>query len=123
VGRMAGKPQPLRMRRLALGLTQREVASSAGLSLNEVSRLERGKHGPRLSTIQALAGALGCDAAAIFSLHGPANDEGPGGRNPGPVTTPTGDNRSGAVLDDEERPAGGPGAQETARHGRHADAR
>lgn len=27
-----------------------------------------------------------------------------------------------AVLD-EERPAGGPGAQETARHGRHADAR
>lgn len=92
VGRMAGTPRPLRMRRLALGLTQLEVASRAGISRNQVSRLEVETHGPRLSTIRALARALDCDPGAIFSLHGP-NDEGPGGRNPGPVTTPTGHDR------------------------------
>lgn len=92
VGRMAGTPRPLRMRRLALGLTQLEVASRAGISRNQVARLEVETHGPRLSTIRALARALDCDPAAIFSLHGPANDERLAAR-PGVVTTSGGQAR------------------------------
>lgn len=95
MGRMAGIPRPLRARRQALGLTQLEVASRAGISRNQVSRLEVEAHGPRLSTIRALARALDCDPAAIFSLHGP-NDERPADR-PGAVTTSGGQARHGSA--------------------------
>jgi len=100
VGRMTGIPRPLRARRQALGLTQLEVASRAGISRNQVSRLEVEAHGPRLSTLRALARALDCDPAAIFSLHGPVNDEGPGWTQPGPRHDSHGDDRG----HDEEYP-------------------
>jgi transcriptional regulator with XRE-family HTH domain len=66
-------PSPLRLRRLSLGLTQAELAEAAGLSREQVARLEVGESEPRLSTIKRLAGALGCDPALIF----PLNDDDP----------------------------------------------
>jgi len=84
-------PSRVRLRRLALGLTQAQAASLAGLSREQVSKVERGHADSHVSTWQALARALNC---------------------------PVGD-----LLEDDERPAGGPGAQETAGQGRHESAR
>lgn len=43
----AGKRNDYRARRVALGLTQREIAQRAGCSHMSVSLVERGKGGPR----------------------------------------------------------------------------
>lgn len=59
-------PSPLRLRRLTLGLTQREVARIAGISPEQLSNLETGKADPYLSTVLALADALGCEAADLL---------------------------------------------------------
>ena len=58
------KPMPFkdRLRKLrdAAGLTQQELAMRAGIALSAVSQMEAGKIlDPRLSTLQALAAALG----------------------------------------------------------------
>jgi transcriptional regulator with XRE-family HTH domain len=46
--------------RKAAGLNQQELADKAGLSMSVVSQIERGKKlDPRVSTIEALADALG----------------------------------------------------------------
>ena len=50
----------LRSRRLALGLSQAELAEIAKLSTEFVSRLERGRALPALPTLMVLCGALGC---------------------------------------------------------------
>ena len=53
----------LRRLRLDAGLTQEALAYAAGISRNHVQLLERGVGGganPRLSTLYALADALGC---------------------------------------------------------------
>jgi predicted transcriptional regulator len=44
-------------RRQALGLTQRAVADRAGLTQTYLSKIERGKLDPRLSTVQEIARA------------------------------------------------------------------
>lgn len=50
----------MRERRTALGLSQEAVAREAGVSLNLVSKLERGVvTDPHYSTLVGLAGALG----------------------------------------------------------------
>jgi transcriptional regulator with XRE-family HTH domain len=42
------------------GMTQQQVATAAGLSMSLITQLEQGsKSDPRLSTLRALAGALG----------------------------------------------------------------
>src|SRR5437763_4519262 len=49
----------LRRHRLALGLTQEELAERAGLSPRVISEIERGgPHTPRKDTVALLAGAL-----------------------------------------------------------------
>ncbi len=48
----------LRRRRSSASLTQEELGFKADLHPTEVSRLERGKRDPRLSTIVRLARAL-----------------------------------------------------------------
>ncbi|MCO5316652.1 MAG: helix-turn-helix domain-containing protein [Solirubrobacterales bacterium] len=45
--------------RLALGLTQAELASASGLSQADVSRIERGQSNPTATTLQALGEPLG----------------------------------------------------------------
>lgn len=45
-------------RRMALGLTQKQVADRMGTSHSVISRIESGQHAISLSTLQRLAGAL-----------------------------------------------------------------
>lgn len=52
-------PAALRYHRLANGLTFGQLAIKAGLSIGTIKKVESGKHQPRLTTIQALARALG----------------------------------------------------------------
>jgi DNA-binding XRE family transcriptional regulator len=56
-----GSLHPLVAWRQAAGLTQGALAERAGLRLSTVSDIERGKIDPRLSTLRALADALGTD--------------------------------------------------------------
>jgi transcriptional regulator with XRE-family HTH domain len=53
-------------RRLALHLTQRELASRASLSMSAVQSVERGRHAPTTHTLEALASALGCSLADLM---------------------------------------------------------
>lgn len=51
----------IRERRLALGLTQSEVAAAADTSLRFVSELERGKATARLAGVMRVLGVLGLE--------------------------------------------------------------
>lgn len=51
----------LRALRIAQLLTQGELAEKAGLSDQNISRLETGNHEPRMRTLRALMAALGVD--------------------------------------------------------------
>ncbi len=63
-------PNALRLRRLALGLRQQDVADVAGISREQIGKLETGQAtDPHLSTVQALACALGCVADDLFPLN------------------------------------------------------
>jgi transcriptional regulator with XRE-family HTH domain len=48
----------LRAARKKLGLTQEEVAERSGVQAGEVSRIERGKRDPKVSTLEKLAAAV-----------------------------------------------------------------
>lgn len=56
----------LRTRRSAMGLSQRALAESAGISRETVIRVERGE-GTTLRNLQALAKALGTTAAKLLA--------------------------------------------------------
>jgi len=54
--------------RKAAGLTQAELAVKAGLGMMQVSRIERGAvSDPQMSTVQALAEALGVPVAELLA--------------------------------------------------------
>lgn len=59
-------PSPLRMRRLALGYRQIDVATLAGRSREQIRRLEAGECEPGWRTVQALAVALCCTSDELF---------------------------------------------------------
>jgi transcriptional regulator with XRE-family HTH domain len=44
--------------RKKLGLTQEEVAERSGVQAGEISRIERGKRDPQISTLEKLAAAV-----------------------------------------------------------------
>lgn len=67
-------PTQARLTRIEAGLTQAELAEMAGLSREAVSMAESGRPDSRLSTLRALANALGCRVADLLD-----NDE----RRPG----------------------------------------
>jgi ribosome-binding protein aMBF1 (putative translation factor) len=46
-------------RRLAAGMTQRQLADASGVDQAEISRIERGQANPTAQTLQALGGPLG----------------------------------------------------------------
>jgi XRE family transcriptional regulator, fatty acid utilization regulator len=53
--------------RLAAGMTQQELAVKAGLSISNLSQIEQGKRkDPRISTVSALAAALGVDVTELL---------------------------------------------------------
>ncbi|MGH3822469.1 MAG: helix-turn-helix domain-containing protein [Pseudonocardiaceae bacterium] len=61
--------------RAARGLTQDELAQSSGVSVDTISRLERGaRTTARRSTVQALSCALGADPARLLGIHPPEQD-------------------------------------------------
>jgi transcriptional regulator with XRE-family HTH domain len=58
----------LRSLRRAKDLTQEQVAERAGLSLQSVGEIERGRGNPTLVNIERLSTALGEDLTALFDL-------------------------------------------------------
>ena len=63
---MASIGVAIRRLRNAAGLTQEEVARRAKLSHGYYQRLEMGRHDPPLSTLRAIAKALGVPAAKLL---------------------------------------------------------
>jgi DNA-binding XRE family transcriptional regulator len=57
---------PLRLFRVAAGLTQAELAERSGIARITVGALERGENSPHLATARRLAGVLGCSAEQLF---------------------------------------------------------
>lgn len=65
-------PSPLRMRRIAAGMTQAELATKAQISQQMLSKLEKGDRNMRPSQAETLAQILGCRPAEILpalALH------------------------------------------------------
>ena len=91
------------------GMTQRELADAAGLSLSAVKKIEQGTLGQlRLETAHRLAAALGVTTLAIAD---PMQEPEP---SPGGIWTPTRD----ALLSPAASGRGGAGHR--AQHGRRA---
>ena len=59
-------------RRLAAGMTQRQLADTSGVGQAEISRIERGQGNPTVQTLQALGTPLGVslDFREVTSLQG-----------------------------------------------------
>jgi transcriptional regulator with XRE-family HTH domain len=63
----------VKQRRHAAGMTQQQLAVAAKLSISVVTQLEQGaKEDPRLSTVVALAGALGVTVDELLEEELPA---------------------------------------------------
>ncbi len=69
---MAGKAIDLRRIRKARGLSLRALADKVGMSYVALYHLEAGHAGPRLSTLRALAKALGVTVGEIIGERRPA---------------------------------------------------
>lgn len=82
---MQFSPLLVRAARERAGLTQREVADRAGISVDTVRRAEAGSHEPSASKAAAIAAALGVSIDSLFA------HEGDGNRSPedAPETNPT----------------------------------
>ena len=65
----------VREHRLALELTQRTVASRSGLPVETISRIEHARGNPTLSTMEAIARALGVELHEL--LRAPSSKAGP----------------------------------------------
>jgi tetratricopeptide (TPR) repeat protein/DNA-binding XRE family transcriptional regulator len=67
-----GQGPRLRARRLAVGLTQEELADRSGLSVRTIRDLERGSSRPRPRTVTSVAAALGVAEAELATARPPA---------------------------------------------------
>ena len=65
----------VREQRLALELTQRAVALRSGLPVETISRIEHARGNPTLSTMEAIARALGVELHEL--LRAPSSKPGP----------------------------------------------
>jgi len=61
--------QAVRERRLALGLSQTEVADRAGMTQPALSRLEAGGAVPTIPVLERIAAALGSELIVAISPH------------------------------------------------------
>jgi transcriptional regulator with XRE-family HTH domain len=57
----------LRKCRIEKGLSQTDLAERTGLRTRRIVNLEKARGSPRVSTIEALARALGVDPAELFT--------------------------------------------------------
>lgn len=55
-------------RRKAIGLTQSQVAQLAGITQVALSKIELGRNNPRVTTMDALAKALGTTVEDLFPI-------------------------------------------------------
>ena len=55
----------LRARRLAVGMSQQELANASGRDQSDISNYERGQNTPSMATLVKLADALGCDVVLV----------------------------------------------------------
>ncbi len=60
--------QNLKRLRKAKGLSQSELARRAGLTHGHISLLESGQRRPMMDTVHALADALSCDPADLYTV-------------------------------------------------------
>lgn len=60
---------PLKLRRVEIGFSQLDLSRAAGISREQISKIESGKADPRLSTLEALARALECPLANLAPLN------------------------------------------------------
>lgn len=99
---MASRPAAaslLRKHRRAAGLSQSALAGRSGVSANAISEIERGfSRGPRRSTIQLIADALGLSAAERTALEHSIDRHRRPPRATSPASRPEGDNGLAAVL-------------------------
>lgn len=56
----------LREARERLGLTQEQISDRSGVQAGEVSRIERGKRDPKVSTLEKLAAAVEVEPAELL---------------------------------------------------------
>jgi transcriptional regulator with XRE-family HTH domain len=61
----------LREARERLGLTQEQVSDRSGVQAGEVSRIERGKRDPKVSTLEKLAAAVEVEPAELLRQRNP----------------------------------------------------
>jgi transcriptional regulator with XRE-family HTH domain len=59
-------PLRLRQRRTAKGLTGRELAAKAGVSVGTISHAENGRMPIRVTSLRAIAGALECEISDLM---------------------------------------------------------
>ncbi len=52
--------------RKKLGLTQEQVSERSGVQAGEISRIERGKRDPQVSTVEKLAAAVELPTGRLF---------------------------------------------------------
>lgn len=57
----------VRSRRIALGLSQEELADRAGLHRNYIGGIERGERNVGIRAVYALAVGLGCGPSELFN--------------------------------------------------------
>ncbi|HWT22667.1 MAG TPA: helix-turn-helix transcriptional regulator [Solirubrobacteraceae bacterium] len=65
----------VRARRLAAGLTLRDLAARTGVSNAYLSQLERGMHEPSLRVLRAIAAALDVPLATLLTRAGVLEDD------------------------------------------------
>lgn len=65
----------IKMRRIAAGLTQEELAAKMGLTQANISRIEASLKGPTVQTVVGISRALGCDVRELMGLDGQQDKE------------------------------------------------
>jgi transcriptional regulator with XRE-family HTH domain len=86
--------QRMKNLRKKLGMSQGELSQKAGLSLDTISRYERGEREPRVSHLQKIAIALGCPARDLLDDENPPQPPTPDEQTQSP--------ESGALLPEAE---------------------
>ena len=56
--------------RMKAGMTQAKLAEKADLSIDSISRIERGDRAPSLESLESIAEALGVDSAELLNFKG-----------------------------------------------------
>lgn len=56
----------IRQRRLSRGMSQQSLATAAGVTQNAIFRMEAGETNPQITTLQQVAGGLGCSVRRLL---------------------------------------------------------